>query len=92
MRFAFGTGCAFSLSVFFWGLFAEVAAGQTTPGQASPMYQIQALGFDTPLGLNSAGEVAGTNTIYNSSGIAIGQESLLYNGNTTLQIGLTGEN
>jgi hypothetical protein len=44
----------------------------------------------TAEGLNSAGQVIGTSARFTSAGGDLGQDTWLYNGNTTQQIGLTG--
>jgi len=63
-------------------------------GLTSSAYQYASSGgtfqSSTPVQLNSAGQVIGTSNRYNSSGSALGQDSWLYNGSATVQIGLTG--
>jgi len=71
---------------------------------ASPSYTIQEIGLtggnyrygetqsDNPLQVNANGQVIGYSNRYSTSGSSLGQDTWLYNGSSTQEIGLTGTN
>src|SRR5262245_5259080 len=89
--------------VMFQQLIAAVALSIGAAASAAPLYNFVPLGFDdlehtrndglkpnTPEKLTQSGQVSGYSRRYNGGGTDLGQSAWLFNGTTTIDIGLTG--